>query len=84
VESPRAECELAVTGVIANESFGAVLNDEGSFTTDNPDQDAMTLDGILQSVDSAQDALTFLCAPPGNGTRFAIDRDGDGVLNAAE
>jgi DNA-binding beta-propeller fold protein YncE len=29
-------------------------------------------------------ALTLLGVPPGNGVRFAIDRDGDGIANANE
>ncbi len=29
-------------------------------------------------------ALTFTCAPPGSGTRMALDRDGDGALDGDE
>jgi hypothetical protein len=38
----------------------------------------------LASLRSREDSVTFTAVPPGEGHRLALDRDGDGVLDAED
>jgi hypothetical protein len=50
-----------------------------------PNLQAAPLVSSANLLDLAQQtALTYTCAPPGNGTRLGIDRDLDGVLDGDE
>jgi DNA-binding beta-propeller fold protein YncE/mono/diheme cytochrome c family protein len=81
VTSPRPECELVAKGVIQNVSKGWVMNGSQSFVPNLSTESPLTLQGLLDQAGTAGAAITFTCAPPGNGTRFAVDRDADGVLD---
>lgn len=84
VTSPRAECDLVARGVIDGEQRGAVMVLDGSFDTDKIDETGVTMTQIRDLATTSGNALTFMCVPPGEGRRIALDRDGDEFLNADE
>jgi len=84
VTAPRAECDLVVRGVIAGEQRGAVMIADGTFDTDKLDEAGISLDQLKSFAGQAGNALTFMCVPPGEGRRTAIDRDADEFFNADE
>jgi hypothetical protein len=81
VTSPRAECELVAKGVIQNVAKGWVMNGSQSFVPNLSTESPLTLQALLDQAGTAGAAVTFTCAPPGSGTRVAVDRDADGVLD---
>jgi hypothetical protein len=81
VTSPRPECELVAKAVLGNQAMGWVMNRSGSFIPDRVGDEVVTRAALLTKVGAAGSAVTFTCAPPGNGTRMGIDRDGNSVLD---
>jgi hypothetical protein len=81
VTSPRAECELIAKGVISNQARGWVMNASQQFVPNKSGEAAVSLQGLLSQASTAGAPLTFTCVPPGNGTRFGVDRDANGVLD---
>jgi hypothetical protein len=81
VTSPRPECELVAKGVVASEARGWVMNSTQSFVPDRASESPVTLAALVSQVNDAGSAVTFTCAPPGNGTRMGIDRDSNTVLD---
>jgi YVTN family beta-propeller protein len=80
VTTPRPECELSVKGVIAGVNRGWVYaRATDAFVPDRRNENALTLGSLLAQASSNAAPLTFTCVAPGNGTRFGIDRNGDGV-----
>jgi hypothetical protein len=79
------DCELIVRGVVGGEARGARHVAGGRFRTDRASDPRVTketlLFGLATGTSSAQ---TYTCVPPGTGTRSAIDRDEDGVLDRDE
>ena len=79
------ECDLVAHGF---------WNGFGRSALYDPDNDNYIPDSIAESPISAAamrtmaqvpgQATTFTCVPPGSGTRIALDRDGDGMLNYNE
>jgi len=53
----------------------------GLWTSDVPAAPQITTAQLRQD---ASGPITFLCGPPGSGTRMGSDRDEDGQLNAAD
>ncbi len=53
----------------------------GLWTSDVPSAPQVTTTDLRQG---ASGPITFLCGPPGSGTRMGSDRDEDGQLNAAD
>lgn len=84
ITTPRSECDLVARGVIAGEQRGAVMNSDGSFDTDKLEEAGVSLDQLKSLAGGAGNSLTFMCAPPREGRRIAIDRDADEYLNADE
>jgi DNA-binding beta-propeller fold protein YncE len=78
------ECDLVVKGRIAGRIKGWLLNaGPGTFTPD--DGTAAISETSLRSLaNTAGQELTFLCVPPGSGSRVALDRDQDGDLNGQD
>jgi YVTN family beta-propeller protein len=77
--APRAECELVAFGVIDEGQFSALMNLEGSFTTTGVAPALMDFDELYAGAGRRGGAVTFTCAPPGNGLRIGLDADLDGV-----
>jgi mono/diheme cytochrome c family protein len=84
VVAPRPECELVVRGVIGGQSAGWVMNASQRFAPDLSGAPDVSLQELLAQAQAAGTNLTFTCAPPGNGTRIGVDRDGDGLLNRSD
>ncbi len=76
------ECDLTVRGVVAGKSRG-YLYDAASkrYRSDIKKQRRLSPKAIRSLAVSKNNSLTFTCVPPGSGTRIALDRDLDGVLN---
>ena len=83
ITTPPAECELVVSGVIDAHDFSAVLNNEGSFTSADPDAAAIDFEDLYAAAARSPNVLTYTCVPPGNGRRIGIDRNLDGILDGA-
>ncbi|KQV99490.1 hypothetical protein ASC87_20310 [Rhizobacter sp. Root1221] len=80
VTSPRAECEVVAKGVIANVPKGWVHNrGTDQFVPDKSSEAALTLTELLSAAAADDAALTFTCAPPGNGTRVGVARTGTAI-----
>lgn len=81
VTSPRPECELIAKGVISGQQRGWVMNASQQFVPNKSGEAAQSLSGLLSQASAAAAPLTFTCVPPGNGTRFGVDRDANGTLD---
>jgi DNA-binding beta-propeller fold protein YncE len=80
VAAPRPECELIVKSVIGGKARGWVHSrSSDTFVPDRRGESAVSLSSLmtLGSINNAP--MTFTCVAPGDGTRFGIDRNGDGV-----
>ncbi|MFT5357085.1 MAG: DNA-binding beta-propeller fold protein YncE [Polyangiales bacterium] len=75
------ECDLVVHAVDSGELRGWLLGADGRFRSDRAGEPPIDAEALAGSVSSV---LTMTCFPPGSGTRAALDRDGDGVLNGDE
>ena len=86
VDQPGArECDLVVKGVTDGAARGWLLDAaSGRFRGDRaaePPLDAAALRALAQRAGQEQ---TWTCVPPGEGTRLALDRDGDGSFDRDE
>ncbi|MGI9285735.1 MAG: YncE family protein [Pseudomonadales bacterium] len=79
------ECDLVAHGEIHGE-VRAYLYDTATstYTPDKAGEERMTPTQLRDSATTDDHTLTFTCVPPGSGTRSALDRDRDGVLNRDE
>ena len=84
VTAPRAECDLVARGVINGEQRGAVMISDGTFDTDKVDENGLSSTQLRNLASQSGNNLTYMCVPPGEGRRIAIDRDADEFLNADE
>ncbi|NQY15334.1 MAG: hypothetical protein HRT81_15985 [Henriciella sp.] len=82
VSSPRAECDLIVSGTIGGEKRSWFMQASGDYLGD--DGTTLSHAALLALSDSQEEALTFTCAYPGSGNRVAIDRDSNGVSDKSE
>ena len=81
----QMECDLIAQGVIANVERSWLLNTATSqFDPDYSADSSLTDIQLRGLVTGDTDRLTYTCAPPGSGTRMALDRDSDGLLNRDE
>lgn len=79
VLGPNAnECDLVVKGAVGGTARGWLLQGNGSFVDDTG---ATITEAALRALPATEGPLTFTCAVPGTGTRVAIDRDEDAVLD---
>lgn len=77
-------CDLVVRGTLEGRpGYWLYDPDSRSWRSDDPAGSAVPAAALIERMRDG-DALTFLAVLPGLGARFSIDRDGDGVLNAAE
>jgi DNA-binding beta-propeller fold protein YncE len=79
------ECDLVVKAVVGGQARGYLLNAaRGDFRSDRAAEPALT-DAQLRAfatIDGQQ--VTYTCAPPGEGMRLGLDRDGDGIFDQDE
>jgi MYXO-CTERM domain-containing protein len=78
------ECDLVAHGVVGGEARGFLRQTNGMFTSDRASEPARTQIELVGLAGVAGQYLTFLCAPPGTGTRLALDRDEDGMRDRDE
>jgi YVTN family beta-propeller protein len=78
------ECELTVKGRLAGASRGWLRLANGSFTSDRSSEAALTDAQLRAHATTAGQERTYLCVPPGSGTRVGIDRDEDGFRDRDE
>jgi len=86
VDRPTArECDLVVKGTIDAQARGYALDAaSGQFRSDRAAEPPLA-DAALRALAAADgQALTYTCAPPGEGTRLGLDRDGDGFFDRDE
>jgi YVTN family beta-propeller protein len=83
VDTPRAECDLVVKGVIGGISRGYLMQGDGSYQSDRA-METLTDTQLRNLVNSNGQTLTFTCAPPGSGTWMGIDHDEDGIYDRDE
>jgi hypothetical protein len=79
-----AECDLVAKGVLEGQPRGALMQSNQRFKTDRAGQAGVGLDQLLELASEPGQEITFTCVPPGAGTRMAIDRDRDGILDGDE
>lgn len=79
------ECDLVVHSNEQGLPWAMLYNPSTKqFMPDKTGQPTLT-DAELRTYIVQQDiAATYMCAPPGSGTRIALDRDEDGTLNGDE
>jgi hypothetical protein len=78
------ECELTVKGVLAGEPRGWLRLANGTFTSDDANESALTDAQLRAQATTAGQERTYMCVPPGSGTRVGIDRDEDGFRDHDE
>jgi len=86
VDQPDAkECDLVAKGISNGLARGYLLNpDSGTFQSDRAAEPPLT-DAQLRALASAGgQPVTYTCAPPGEGVRLGLDRDGDGIYDRDE
>ena len=77
--SPIAECDLTARADINGSITGLLYSvEKGQYIAS--DTNRYSRDQLL----SASSSATFLCVPPGDGLRVALDRDMDGYFDAIE
>jgi DNA-binding beta-propeller fold protein YncE/mono/diheme cytochrome c family protein len=79
------ECELVVKGTVDGEPRGYLLNaGSGMFDSDRASESPLSDAALRAKANTPGQELTYTCAPPGSGTRMALDRDEDGFFDADE
>ena len=82
VETPRAECDLYVKGIVGSKPRGWVMQPNGHYLDDRGERVAH--EDLVQLARVPGQELTFTCAYPGGGRRMGVDRDADGILDGLE
>ena len=79
------ECDLVAKAVVGGEARGYLLDAAtGNFRSDRAVEPELS-DAQLRAVANlAGQQITYTCAPPGEGVRLGLDRDGDGVFDRDE
>jgi hypothetical protein len=86
VHQPGAtECDLVAKVVRNGEARGYLLDAaSGDFQSDRAAETPLS-DAELRALASADgQSVTYTCAPPGEGKRLGLDRDGDGLYDRDE
>ena len=83
---PVTECDLVVTGRDGSGDERGYLYDPvaNNYDPDRASEPVLSQAALLALAATAGQELTFTCAPPGSGTRMALDRDEDGVFDTDE
>jgi DNA-binding beta-propeller fold protein YncE/mono/diheme cytochrome c family protein len=87
IEAPAnaTECDLVAKAVIDGAARGYLLNPAtGTFQSDRAAESPFSDTQLRALAAVAGQEVTYTCAPPGEGRRLGIDRDGDGVLDRDE
>jgi YVTN family beta-propeller protein len=76
-------CDLVVRGIYGGAPRAFLQLGNGIFQPDSRSEANLTLQQLLNSVGESAE-LTFTGVPEGEGRRYSIDRDGNGILNDDE
>jgi DNA-binding beta-propeller fold protein YncE len=77
-------CELTVKGVLAGEQRGWLRLVSGNFQSDRASEPTLTDAQLRAHATTLGHERTYLCVPPGSGTRVGLDRDEDGFFDRDE
>jgi YVTN family beta-propeller protein len=78
------DCELTVKGTLAGLQRGWLRQAAGTFIGDRASDAALTDAQLRAHAATVGQERTYLCVPPGSGTRVGIDRDEDGFRDRDE
>ncbi|MET0646823.1 MAG: DUF4214 domain-containing protein [Pyrinomonadaceae bacterium] len=76
-------CDLVVRGIYGGERRGFLRLQNETFQPDSASEAPVTLQQLLDAVSPGSE-LTFTGVPVGEGRRFALDQDGDGLFDNDE
>ncbi|HEY8188603.1 MAG TPA: DUF4214 domain-containing protein, partial [Pyrinomonadaceae bacterium] len=82
-QSGAPNCDLVVRGFYFGSPHSFLRLTNGMFQPDSQSEAPVTLQTLLNAVGPGNE-LTFMGVPPGEGRLFALDRDGNGILNDDE
>ena len=77
------ECELVAKVVVSGSLRGYLFDPQSSAFRSDRAAEAPLTDAQLRALSAGQ-PVTYTCAPPSEGVRLALDRDGDGVFDQDE
>jgi hypothetical protein len=77
------DCDLAARGWEGKALRGWLYRDQ-AFSGDRNDEAPLPLAALLSRYRRIEEPLSFVCVPPGDGLRSALDRDLDGHLDGDE
>ena len=78
------ECDLVVKGNVGGQPRGWLRQPGPAPVSFQDDTGATISDASLRALATSQGPLTYTCATPGSGTRVALDRDLDTVLDGLD
>jgi hypothetical protein len=84
LQAAAGACELTVKGVLGSEARGWLRLGNGLFQSDRGSDPAITDTQLRAQATTANQERTYLCVPPGSGTRVGVDRDEDGFFDRDE
>jgi YVTN family beta-propeller protein len=82
-EAQVGNCDLVVRGIYGGSPHSFLRLSDGMFQPDSRSEAPVTLQTLLNAANTGAE-LTFMGVPPGEGTLFALDRNGNGILNDDE
>lgn len=82
-QAGAGNCDLIVRGLYFGRPRGFLRLPNGTFQPDSLSEAPVSQQTLLETVDAGSE-LTFMGVPPGQGRLFALDRDGNGILNDDE
>jgi hypothetical protein len=82
-QAGAGNCDLVVRGLYGGSPRGFLRLADGTFQPDTLSEAPVTLQTLLNAAGAGAE-LTFMGVPAGEGRLFALDRDGNGVLNDDE
>jgi YVTN family beta-propeller protein len=82
-QAGAGNCDLIVRGLYGGSSRGFLRLSDGTFQPDSLSEAAISLQTLLNAVGTGAE-LTFMGVPVGEGRLFALDRNGNGILNDDE
>jgi YVTN family beta-propeller protein len=82
-QAAAGNCDLVVRGIYGGSPRGFLRLQDGTFQPDTLSEAPVSLQTLLAAAGTGAE-LTFLGVPAGEGRLFALDRDGNGILNDDE
>ena len=84
-EPDAHECDLVVWGVVGGKARGYLFDPVAdAYRSDRIDEPPLSDSELRRTATTGGQELNFTCAPPGEGVRLALDRDGDGFFDRDE